>query len=113
VTTQNVSGQSRTEKRLGRRPSSLEAARSNIVAKFQTTVPTMVRDRFDLREGDILEWTFNAKTGIVEVHPLRATAIPPQGEAVIRGSIKAYEAGRTQRITAEKLEDSLKVEEKG
>lgn len=75
-------------------------ATSTILAKFQTTIPTSVRDRFDLREGDLLEWQFDAGSGALIVRPMRADLLPPKGIETIRRAWEAHKKGETTPISA-------------
>jgi bifunctional DNA-binding transcriptional regulator/antitoxin component of YhaV-PrlF toxin-antitoxin module len=77
---------------------------TNILAKFQTTIPALARDAFDLREGDLLEWEFDPRTGKLIITPQRANAIPPKGMAVVRAARKAAEEGKTQPINELELD---------
>ena len=84
-------------------------ATSTILAKFQTTVPTMVRDQFDLREGDLLEWQFDSGTGTLIVRPMRANLIPPKGAEAIRRAWRAHNKGETIELSGAALEDAEHV----
>jgi bifunctional DNA-binding transcriptional regulator/antitoxin component of YhaV-PrlF toxin-antitoxin module len=44
---------------------------SRIVTKYQTTVPPEVREVFDLKEGDLLEWTLDRVSLNLIVIPMR------------------------------------------
>jgi len=85
-------------------------ARSIIVSKFQTTVPPTVRDRFDLREGDLLEWDFEPEKGVLVVRPMRANLIPPRGVVAIQNALRASQEGRTTEVSAEILQKQPKTE---
>jgi AbrB family looped-hinge helix DNA binding protein len=50
---------------------------TRIATKFQITVPTQIREIFDLREGDLFEWIFNQADGTVNLIPKRAQLITP------------------------------------
>ena len=84
-------------------------ATSTILAKFQTTIPTGVRDQFDLREGDLLEWQFDSGTGTLIVRPMRANLIPPKGTQAIRRAWQAHTKGETVPVSASALEESRPV----
>jgi AbrB family looped-hinge helix DNA binding protein len=79
---------------------------STILAKFQTTIPTGVRDQFDLREGDLLEWQFDSGTGTLVVRPMRANLIPPKGAQAIRRAWQAHTMGETRPVSPSTLENS-------
>jgi bifunctional DNA-binding transcriptional regulator/antitoxin component of YhaV-PrlF toxin-antitoxin module len=53
-------------------------ATTRIVSKFQVTVPPEIRQIFDLREGDLFEWDFDAATNEIRVIAKRAEMITPQ-----------------------------------
>jgi bifunctional DNA-binding transcriptional regulator/antitoxin component of YhaV-PrlF toxin-antitoxin module len=55
-----------------------QAITTRIVGKFQTTVPPEIREIFDLREGDLLDWMFDNRTGEISLIPKRAQLITPQ-----------------------------------
>jgi AbrB family looped-hinge helix DNA binding protein len=51
---------------------------TRITNKFQITVPQEVRELFDLREGDLFEWSFDAAESRLTVVPKRAQLLTPQ-----------------------------------
>ena len=85
-------------------------ATSNIVAKFQTTVPSLVRDIFDLKEGDILKWEFDSQHGILIVQPMRANPLTARGESVIRKALQTSSQGRTRPLSPAQLKQAEKTE---
>jgi len=50
---------------------------TRIAAKFQVTVPPEVRELFDLKEGDLFDWSFNRATSQLVITPKRAQLITP------------------------------------
>ena len=65
------------------------AITTRIVGKFQTTVPPEIRDIYDLREGDLLDWRFDQASGEVRVIAKRAQMITPQVRDMVQASKKA------------------------
>ena len=59
---------------------------TKIAGKFQVTVPPEIRSLFALREGDLLEWSFDPKTSLLVVTPKRAQLITAQLEQRIEKS---------------------------
>ena len=51
---------------------------TRITNKFQITIPPEVRSLFDLREGDLFEWSFDPATSRLVISPKRAQLITPQ-----------------------------------
>jgi AbrB family looped-hinge helix DNA binding protein len=51
---------------------------TRITNKFQITVPQEVRDLFDLREGDLFEWSFDPAQSRLIIVPKRAQLLSPQ-----------------------------------
>lgn len=60
------------------RTGAARAVVTRIVSKFQVTVPQEVRDVYDLREGDLFEWHFDAEHGHLIVIPKRAQLLTPR-----------------------------------
>jgi bifunctional DNA-binding transcriptional regulator/antitoxin component of YhaV-PrlF toxin-antitoxin module len=54
------------------------AVTTRIVGKFQTTVPPEIREIYDLREGDLLEWSFDKASGQIHLTAKRAQLITPR-----------------------------------
>ena len=50
---------------------------TKIVAKFQVTVPPEIRNLFDLREGDLLQWDFDESSSQIVLLPKRAQLLSP------------------------------------
>ncbi|MGB9489651.1 MAG: AbrB/MazE/SpoVT family DNA-binding domain-containing protein [Terriglobales bacterium] len=59
---------------------------TRIASKFQVTVPPEIREIFDLHEGDLFQWVFDAKDAKLYLIPKRAQLITPLTEAAIRES---------------------------
>jgi bifunctional DNA-binding transcriptional regulator/antitoxin component of YhaV-PrlF toxin-antitoxin module len=59
------------------RSCAMKPAVAKIAAKFQLTVPVEVRNLYDLREGDLLEWKFDEASGQLMVEPKRAALLSP------------------------------------
>jgi AbrB family looped-hinge helix DNA binding protein len=76
-----------------------QLAVTKIVGKFQVTVPSEVRGLFDLREGDLLEWSFNKDLSILVVTPKRAQVLTPQLSDQI-------EESRNKRIAKKQAEEA-------
>ena len=65
---------------------------TRIVSKFQVTVPPEIREIFDLQEGDLLEWDFDAATGEMRLIAKRAQLITPRVLELVEES-KASRSG--------------------
>jgi len=50
---------------------------SRVVNRYQTTIPREVRELYDLREGDILEWHYDRHSQVLSVTPKRAQLLAP------------------------------------
>jgi len=61
---------------------------TRIAAKFQVTVPPEVRQLFDLKEGDLFDWSFNRATSQLVITPKRAQLITP----VLQQEMEAFQA---------------------
>jgi AbrB family looped-hinge helix DNA binding protein len=51
---------------------------TKVAGKFQVTVPPEVRALFDLREGDLLEWSFDPSDSRLTLTPKRAQLLTVQ-----------------------------------
>ena len=67
----------------GRRAKKTRPVVTQIVAKFQVTVPVEVRKAFALKPGDLLAWNVDSKTGAITVTAMRPQMLSPQIEAEI------------------------------
>jgi bifunctional DNA-binding transcriptional regulator/antitoxin component of YhaV-PrlF toxin-antitoxin module len=56
---------------------------TKIAGKFQLTVPPEIREIYQLREGDLIEWVFNAASAQLLLVPKRAQLITPQIESEV------------------------------
>jgi bifunctional DNA-binding transcriptional regulator/antitoxin component of YhaV-PrlF toxin-antitoxin module len=56
---------------------------TRIATKFQVTVPIPIREIFDLREGDLFQWEFNAAEAKLYLVPKRAQMLTPHTQAAI------------------------------
>lgn len=72
---------------------------TKIVAKFQVTVPPRIRDVFGLREGDLLQWSFDEQTSEIRVIPHRAQLVTPKVRAVVDESRARIEREETATAT--------------
>lgn len=52
-------------------------ATTKIVGKFQVTVPPEFRELFDLREGDLFQWSFDERNSEIRLVPQRPQSITP------------------------------------
>jgi AbrB family looped-hinge helix DNA binding protein len=69
---------------------------TKIVGKFQVTVPPEIREIFDLKEGDLLEWSFDEATAQIRVIAKRAQLITPRLLELVEES----KAARRQELAA-------------
>jgi bifunctional DNA-binding transcriptional regulator/antitoxin component of YhaV-PrlF toxin-antitoxin module len=60
-----------------------ETILTRIAAKFQVTVPIPIREIFDLREGDLFQWEFDAAEAKLYLVPKRAQMLTPHTQAAI------------------------------
>ena len=56
---------------------------TKIVGKFQTTIPPEVRNIFNLREGDLLEWSYSPDVQGLVVVPKRPQSLAAQFNRVV------------------------------
>lgn len=71
---------------------------TKIAGKYQVTVPPEIRDLFDLREGDLFEWSFDESAEAIRVIPKRAQLLTPQ----VRSEIDKLRQERFQQAQAAK-----------
>ncbi len=67
---------------------------TKIVGKFQVTVPPEIREIFGLKEGDLLEWSFDKATSEIRLIAKRAQLITPRLLELVEES----KAARRQEI---------------
>jgi bifunctional DNA-binding transcriptional regulator/antitoxin component of YhaV-PrlF toxin-antitoxin module len=67
----------------GRRGKKTRPVVTQIVARFQVTVPVEVRKAFDLKPGDLLAWNVDSKAGTITVTAMRPQMLSPRIEAEI------------------------------
>lgn len=51
---------------------------TRIAGKFQVTVPTEIRELFELREGDLFQWEYDEASSEIRLLPKRAQLLTPQ-----------------------------------
>lgn len=73
------------------RSAAIKPVVTKIVGKFQVTIPPEIREIYDLREGDLLEWNFDARSSQLLLFPKRAQLLTPQLEEEI-SNVKARRA---------------------
>lgn len=81
---------------------------TRIAAKFQVTVPIPIREIFDLREGDLFQWEFDAAEGKLYLVPKRAQMLTPRTQSAIgeartrrkQAETPAEVADQTKKIAA-------------
>ncbi len=77
----------------------MKPAVAKIAAKFQVTVPVEVRNLYDLREGDLLEWTFDGERKQLTVEPKRAALLSPALDQFV-ATAKQSRASRKRSVQA-------------
>jgi bifunctional DNA-binding transcriptional regulator/antitoxin component of YhaV-PrlF toxin-antitoxin module len=78
-----------------------ETILTRIAAKFQVTVPIPIREIFDLREGDLFQWEFNAAEGKLYLVPKRAQMLTPLTEQAIGKARERWKKAAAQSEVAE------------
>jgi bifunctional DNA-binding transcriptional regulator/antitoxin component of YhaV-PrlF toxin-antitoxin module len=70
---------------------------TRIVEKYLVTVPPEFRDLYDLRVGDLLEWSFEPENQRIVLTPKRAQLLTPDQD-------RRVEAARAARAEKAKLQ---------